>query len=53
MAALTVLIVLLLTFRFLTTLPPPNLSNLVAVGTVWAGLMVPVVDGSPVSVAVR
>jgi len=52
MAALTVLIVLLLTFRFLTTLPP-NLSNLVAVGTVWAGLMVPVVDGSPVSVAVR
>jgi hypothetical protein len=28
MAALTVLIVLLLTFRFLTTLPPPKLSNL-------------------------
>jgi hypothetical protein len=28
MAALTVLIVLLVTFRFLTTLPPPNLSDL-------------------------
>jgi hypothetical protein len=28
MAALTVLIVLLLTFRFLTTVPPPNISDL-------------------------
>jgi hypothetical protein len=28
MASLTVLVVLLLAFRFLTTLPPLNLSNL-------------------------
>ena len=28
MAALTVLIVLLMAFRFLPTLPPPNISNL-------------------------
>ena len=28
MASLTVLVVLLLTFRFLTTVPPPDISNL-------------------------